>query len=190
MFNVVIFGAPGSGKGTQSELIEKKYGLVHFSTGDILRKEIAAKTELGKIADGLISKGLFVPDDLVIDLLNKQIDKYPQVKGFIFDGFPRTVVQAEELDSMLKRRNIRVSVMLNIDVTNEELIKRLLLRGKVSGRSDDNMETIKKRIQIYEERTMPVIQFYHQQGKHVKIDGTSSIEDTFDNICRVIDAVL
>ena len=169
MFNVVIFGAPGSGKGTQSDKIVEKYGLVHLSTGDILRAEIAKGSEVGKIADGLISKGQFVPDDVIIAVLENAINEHPQAKGFIFDGFPRTVTQAEALDSILKKKNIRVSVMLNIDVDQNELVKRLLNRGKTSGRADDNLITIQERINVYEQKTMPVIQFYDKQGKHVRI---------------------
>ncbi len=189
MLNVVIFGAPGSGKGTQSELIEKKYGLVHLSTGDILRAEISRGSDIGKLADGLISKGQFIPDDLMIDILNGQIDLYPTAKGFIFDGFPRTVLQADALDSMLKRRNIRVSIMINIDVDTNELVKRLINRGKTSGRSDDNLQTIQQRIQVYETKTLPVIQFYDRQHKHHRIKGTGTMEEVFERICKEIDSV-
>lgn len=189
MLNLVIFGAPGSGKGTQSELIAKKYNLVHLSTGDLLRKEIAEQTELGKLAKGIIDQGKLVSDDVIINLLESNIATYPNANGFIFDGFPRTVVQAEELDSMLKKRNIRVSVMVNIDVDSDELVKRLLLRGQISGRTDDNMETIKKRIQTYEDQTIPVIQFYHKQGKHVKIQGIGTIDEIFERVSTAIDAV-
>lgn len=189
MLNVVIFGAPGSGKGTQSDLIVEKYGLVHLSTGDILRAEIAKGSEVGKIADGLISKGQFVPDDVIITVLDNAIDQHPTAKGFIFDGFPRTVVQAEALDSLLKKRNIRVSVMLNIDVHQAELVKRLLNRGKTSGRSDDNLATIQERINVYEQKTLPVIQFYDKQGKHVRIKGTGTMEEVFASICTAIDNI-
>jgi len=190
MLNVVIFGAPGSGKGTQSELIEKKYGLVHLSTGDILRSEIAKGSDIGKLADGLISKGQFIPDDLMISILNETIDKYPTANGFIFDGFPRTITQAEALDSMLRSRNLRVSVMLNIDVDTNELVKRLLNRGKTSGRSDDNLQTIHQRIQVYETKTLPVIQFYDRQKKHNRIKGTGTMDEVFESICKVIDSKL
>ncbi|MBQ2026016.1 MAG: adenylate kinase [Paludibacteraceae bacterium] len=189
MLNVVIFGAPGSGKGTQSDLIVEKYGLVHLSTGDILRAEIAKGSEVGKIADGLISKGQFVPDDVIITVLDNAIDQHPTAKGFIFDGFPRTVVQAEALDSLLKKRNIRVSIMLNIDVHQAELVKRLLNRGKTSGRSDDNLATIQERINVYEQKTLPVIQFYDKQGKHVRIKGTGTMEEVFTSICEAIDHI-
>lgn len=187
MLNVVIFGAPGSGKGTQSDYIVEKYGLVHLSTGDILRAEIAKGSEVGKIADGLISKGHFVPDDVIITVLDNAIDQHPTAKGFIFDGFPRTVVQAEALDSLLKKRNLRVSIMLNIDVHQSELVKRLLNRGKTSGRSDDNLATIQERINVYEQKTLPVIQFYDKQGKHVRIQGTGTMDEVFASICTAID---
>ena len=187
MLNVVIFGAPGSGKGTQSDYIVEKYGLVHLSTGDILRAEIAKGSEVGKIAEGLISKGHFVPDDVIITVLDNAIDQHPTAKGFIFDGFPRTVVQAEALDSLLKKRNLRVSIMLNIDVHQSELVKRLLNRGKTSGRSDDNLATIQERINVYEQKTLPVIQFYYKQGKHVRIQGTGTMDEVFASICTAID---
>ena len=187
MLNVVIFGAPGSGKGTQSDYIVEKYGLVHLSTGDILRAEIAKGSEVGKIAEGLISKGHFVPDDVIITILDNAIDQHPTAKGFIFDGFPRTVVQAEALDSLLKKRNLRVSIMLNIDVHQSELVKRLLNRGKTSGRSDDNLATIQERINVYEQKTLPVIQFYDKQGKHVRIQGTGTMDEVFASICTAID---
>ena len=187
MLNVVIFGAPGSGKGTQSDYIVEKYGLVHLSTGDILRAEIAKGSEVGKIAEGLISKGHFVPDDVIITVLDNAIDQHPTAKGFIFDGFPRTVVQAEALDSLLKKRNLRVSIMLNIDVHQSELVKRLLNRGKTSGRSDDNLATIQERINVYEQKTLPVIQFYDKQGKHVRIQGIGTMDEVFASICTAID---
>ena len=187
MLNIVISGAPGSGKGTQSDLIVKKYDLVHLSTGDILRAEIAKGSETGKMAEGLIAKGLFVPDDIIIEILDKAISKNPTAKGFIFDGFPRTVVQAEALDSMLRKRNMRVDVMLNVDVPANELVKRLLLRGQTSGRSDDNLATVQQRIQTFEEKTLPVMQFYDRQGKHCRIKGDNSVEEVFADICAAID---
>lgn len=187
MLNIVISGAPGSGKGTQSDLIVKKYDLVHLSTGDILRAEIAKGSETGKMAEGLIAKGLFVPDDIIIEILDKAISENPTAKGFIFDGFPRTVVQAEALDSMLRKRNMRVDVMLNVDVPANELVKRLLLRGQTSGRSDDNLATVQQRIQTFEEKTLPVMQFYDRQGKHCRIKGDNSVEEVFADICAAID---
>ena len=189
MFNIVIFGAPGSGKGTQSDFLVKKYNLVHLSTGDLLRAEIAAKSDLGKIAEGLIAKGEFVPDNLIIDLLAGAIDKYPSANGFIFDGFPRTVVQAEALDKMLAERSMQVNTMLNIAVDNDELVARLLNRGKTSGRSDDNLETIRQRLKTYEEKTMPVIGFYEKQGKSHPIAGMGTMDEVFARIRESIDGV-
>lgn len=188
MLNIVISGAPGSGKGTQSDLIVEKYDLVHLSTGDILRAEIAKGSEIGKMADGLIAKGLFVPDDIIIEILDNAITDHPTAKGFIFDGFPRTVVQAEALDSMLRKRNMKVDVMLNVDVPANELVKRLLLRGKTSGRSDDNLATVQQRIQTFEEKTLPVMQFYDRQGKHCRIKGDNTVEVVFADICAAIEA--
>lgn len=188
MLNIVISGAPGSGKGTQSDLIVEKYDLVHLSTGDILRAEIAKGSEIGKMADGLISKGLFVPDDIIIEILDKAITEHPTAKGFIFDGFPRTVVQAEALDSMLRKRNMKVDVMLNVDVPANELVKRLLLRGKTSGRSDDNLATVQQRIHTFEEKTLPVMQFYDRQGKHCRIKGDNTVEEVFADICAAIES--
>ena len=146
MLNIVIFGAPGSGKGTQSELIIKEYGLDHISTGDVLRSEMKNETELGKIAKDYIEKGQLVPDELIVDMLAKVLDSKVNSKGVIFDGFPRTIPQAKALKEMLNKRGTDVSVMLNLQVEEEELINRLLERGKVSGRSDDNLETIKSRL--------------------------------------------
>ncbi len=189
MLNIVISGAPGSGKGTQSDLIVKKYELVHLSTGDILRAEIAKGSEIGKIAENLIAQGAFVPDDVIIDMLDNVINQYPTAKGFIFDGFPRTVVQAEALDSMLRKRNMKVDIMLNVDVPSNELVKRLMLRGQTSGRSDDNMVTVQNRIRTFEEKTLPVMQFYDRQGKHHRIKGDKSVEEVFADICAAIDRV-
>ena len=170
MLNIVIFGAPGSGKGTQSELIIKEYGLDHISTGDVLRSEMKNETELGKIAKDYIEKGQLVPNS----------------KGVIFDGFPRTIPQAKALKEMLNKRGTDVSVMLNLQVEEEELINRLLERGKVSGRSDDNLETIKSRLDVYHKQTAPLADYYIGEGKHVAIKGMGTIEEIFG---RIKDAV-
>ena len=189
MFNIVIFGAPGSGKGTQSDFLVKKYNLIHLSTGDLLRAEIAAGSELGKLADGLIAKGEFVPDNLIIDLLANAIDKNSGASGFIFDGFPRTVVQAGALDEMLTKRGMQVDIMLNIAVDNNELVARLLNRGKTSGRSDDNLETIQQRLRTYEEKTMPVIAYYDKQGKNTPIQGMGTMDEVLARITNAVDKV-
>jgi len=188
MTNVVIFGAPGSGKGTQSEMIIKKYGFKHFSTGDILRKKIANQTELGKMAEELINQGKLVPDELIIRMIAKELDSAKDSPGVIFDGFPRTYAQAEALKKMLNEKGFDVTVMLNIQVDDDELIKRLLERGKVSGRSDDNLETITKRIQTYYEQTTPVIDFYKKEGTAVDIKGMGSVESIFASISEAIDS--
>ncbi len=188
MTNVVIFGAPGSGKGTQSEMIIKKYNFKHFSTGDILRKQIADQTELGKIAKTFIDQGKLVTDELIIDMLARELESVQGASGIIFDGFPRTYAQAEALKKMLNKKGTDVTVMLNIQVDDEELTKRLLERGKVSGRSDDNLETITKRIKTYYDQTTPVIDFYKKEGTAVDIKGVGSIEDIFASISKAIDS--
>ena len=189
MLNVVIFGAPGSGKGTQSEMIVERFGLDHISTGDVLRAEIKAQTEIGKLADSYISKGNLVPDEVIVKILGQVIDGKNDCKGIIFDGFPRTIAQAEALKEMLKKRTTDVTVMLDLKVDDEELITRLLERGKRSGRSDDNLETIKSRLEVYENYTAPLINHYKAEGKHVEIHGTGSIEEIFSRIEKAINKV-
>ena len=189
MLNVVIFGAPGSGKGTQSELIIKEYGLDHISTGDVLRGEMKAETELGKIAKDYIEKGQLVPDELIVDMLANVLDSKKPAKGVIFDGFPRTIPQAKALKKMLNERGTDVSVMLNLQVEEEELIKRLLERGKVSGRSDDNLETIKSRLDVYHTQTAPLAVYYVGEGKHVAIKGMGTIEEIFGRIKEAVNNV-
>ena len=189
MLNVVIFCAPGSGKGTQSELIIKEYGLDHISTGDVLRSEMKNDTELGKIAKDYIEKGQLVPDELIVNMLAKVLDSKENSKGVIFDGFPRTIPQAKALKVMLNERGTDVSVMLNLQVDEEELVKRLLERGKVSGRSDDNLETIKSRLEVYHKHFFPLVDFYVEEGKHVAIQGMGTIEEIFGRIKDAISAV-
>lgn len=187
--NVVIFGAPGSGKGTQSAFIEKKYGLEHLSTGDLLRAELQSKSGLAKSIDSYISKGNLVPDELIIDMLAKVLDSIQSSKGYIFDGFPRTLTQAEALKKMLAERNMEVSVMLDLNVDETELIDRLVKRGQTSGRSDDNFETVQKRIQVYHSKTAPVKEFYKKEGTSREIKGTGSMQEIFGQITKVIDAL-
>ena len=160
MKNIVIFGAPGSGKGTQSDLLVKKYGFKHISTGDVLRAEIKNGTELGNTAKGFIDNGQLIPDSLMIDILASVYDSLCPCEGVIFDGFPRTIPQAEALKEMLAKRGTEVSGMLELDVPNEMLIERLVNRGKTSGRADDNEETIRKRLDVYNNQTAPVIEWY------------------------------
>jgi adenylate kinase len=187
MLNIVISGAPGSGKGTQSELIIEKYGLYHISTGDILRQEIEYQTPLGLIAQGYIDQGHLVPDHLIIDIFAEILDKYPQSKGFIFDGFPRTLSQAKALDVLLMERETTIAAVIRLSVEDEELILRLLKRGEVSHRTDDNLEVIQKRLNVYKEQTEPLKGYYKKQGKLFNIKGNNNIEDTFERITEVID---
>ncbi len=190
MKNIVIFGAPGSGKGTQSDLLIKKYGLNHISTGDVLRAEIKNGTELGKIAKQYIDDGMLVPDSLIVDMLAGVYDTYgPSHKGVIFDGFPRTVPQAEALKKMLADRGHKVAAMIELAVPEEELMNRLIKRGEESGRSDDNAETIKKRLDVYHSQTSPLIEWYENDGIRHQINGLGELDRIFGDICQVVDAL-
>jgi len=190
MLNIVIFGAPGSGKGTQSEKIVEKYGINHISTGDVLRSEIKNGTELGKTAKSYIDQGQLIPDSLMVDILASVFDSFEDSKGVIFDGFPRTIAQAEALKQMLKDRGQDVSVMLDLEVPEDELMTRLIKRGKESGRADDNEETIKKRLVVYHSQTAPLIDWYKEDGKYQHINGLGELDRIFADICEAIDAVL
>ena len=188
MKNIVIFGAPGSGKGTQSDKMIEKYGLNHISTGDVLRAEIKNGTELGKTAKGYIDNGQLIPDDLMVSILASVYDSLGREhKGVIFDGFPRTIPQAEALKQMLEERGDKVAAMIELDVPEEELMKRLILRGQQSGRADDNEETIKKRLVVYHSQTQPLIEWYKNEGIHYHINGLGELDRIFANICAVID---
>lgn len=188
MKNIVIFGAPGSGKGTQSDKMIEKYGLNHISTGDVLRSEMKQGTELGKTAKGYIDNGQLIPDDLMVSILASVYDALGKDhQGVILDGFPRTIPQAEALKAMLEERGDKVSAMIELDVPEEELMKRLVLRGQQSGRADDNEETIKKRLVVYRSQTLPLIEWYKQEGIHHHIDGLGELDRIFGDICRVID---
>lgn len=189
MLNIVIFGAPGSGKGTQSARIVEKYGLNHISTGDVLRAEIKNGTELGKTAKGYIDNGQLIPDALMIDILAGVFDGFKDSKGVIFDGFPRTIAQAEALKDMLQQRGQEVSVMLDLEVPEDELMTRLIKRGKESGRADDNEETIKKRLVVYHSQTAPLIDWYKNDGKYSHINGLGTMDGIFADICQAIDAL-
>jgi len=190
MLNIVLFGPPGAGKGTQSEYLIKKYELVHFSTGDILRGEIAAQSELGLEAKKCMDKGELVPDEVVIGMIAKKIDDNITSKGFIFDGFPRTTAQAEALDKIMSERNIAISGMIALEVDKDELVSRLLNRGKTSGRADDQDDSIiENRIKVYNSETAPVKDFYEKQDKYAGIDGMGTIEEIFDRICKAIDSL-
>ncbi|MEE1120729.1 MAG: adenylate kinase [Prevotella sp.] len=189
MNNIVIFGAPGSGKGTQSDKIIAEFGVEHISTGEVLRAEIKAGTELGKTAALYINDGNLVPDALIIDMLAATLDKKGKdIKGVIFDGFPRTIAQAEALDNMLEERGQKVNVVIGLEVDDEELIKRIVLRGQTSGRADDNEETAKKRLDTYYGQTLPLKDYYVAQGKYAKINGVGSIDSIYANISAAIKA--
>ncbi|MBQ4023395.1 MAG: adenylate kinase [Prevotella sp.] len=188
MKNIVIFGAPGSGKGTQSDLMIEKYGLGHISTGDVLRQEIKAGTELGKTAASYIDKGQLIPDELMVSILAGVYDGFGKAhEGVIFDGFPRTIPQAEALKKMLDERGHKVAAMIELDVPEDELMTRLIKRGQESGRSDDNAETIKKRLDVYHHQTQPLIEWYKSEGIHHHIDGLGALDRIFGDICEVID---
>ena len=189
MKNIVIFGAPGSGKGTQSAKLIEKYGLNHISTGDVLRAEIKKGTELGKTAASYIDKGNLIPDDLMVSILASVYDSFGDHKGVIFDGFPRTIPQAEALKKMLDERGDRVAAMIELDVPEDELMKRLILRGQQSGRADDNEETIKKRLVVYHSQTQPLIEWYKNEGIHYHIDGLGDLDRIFTDICEVMDRI-
>jgi adenylate kinase len=189
VLNVIIFGAPGSGKGTQSVYIAEKYGLEHLSTGDLLRAEQHTQSELGKLISSFTDQGNLVPDELIISMLANVLDTKKNANGYIFDGFPRTTAQAEALKVMLADRGIQVSIMIDLEVAEEELIDRLLKRGVTSGRSDDNYETIQKRIQVYHTKTAPVLDFYKKEGLATEIKGTGSMQDIFNRISAAISMV-
>ena len=190
MKNIVIFGAPGSGKGTQSDLLIEHYGLEHISTGDVLRNEIKQGTELGKTAQSYIDKGNLIPDELMISILANVYDSFGRGhKGVIFDGFPRTIPQAEALKQMLDERGDRVAAMIELDVPEDELMTRLIKRGQESGRADDNEETIKKRLVVYHSQTQPLIEWYKKEGLHHHIDGLGTLERIFADIQKVIDNI-
>ena len=190
MKNIVIFGAPGSGKGTQSDLLIKKYGFGHISTGDVLRNEIKNGTELGKTAKGYIDNGQLIPDELMVSILASVYDGFgADHAGVIFDGFPRTIAQAEALKAMLAERGHAVAAMIELDVPEAELIKRLIKRGQESGRSDDNEETIKKRLDVYHNQTSPLIDWYEKEGIHNHIDGLGELDRIFKDICEVVDNI-
>ena len=188
MFNLILFGPPGSGKGTQSDKLVEKYGLVHLSTGNLLREEIAQKTPLGLEARSFMDKGQLVPDEVVIGMIDSCLDHHKDAKGFLFDGFPRTVAQAQALDKLLELKKTSIAVVLALDVSEEELVKRLLNRGKTSGRSDDtNDEVIRKRFAVYMKETSPVADHYKKGRKFFSIKGEGSVNDIFSLLCGVID---
>lgn len=189
MFNLILFGPPGSGKGTQSEKLTAKYGLKHLSTGDLLRSEIAQQTPLGLEAKKIMDKGHLVPDEVVIGMICSAIENYPDTKGFLFDGFPRTDKQAEALDKLLDLKKTSIGIMLALDVSEEELVKRLAKRGETSGRTDDNNENIiRARIAEYNSKTAPVADYYRNFNKVVLVKGEGGVEEIFNGLCKEIDS--
>jgi adenylate kinase len=189
MFNLILFGPPGSGKGTQSEKIVEKFGLIHLSTGNLLRQEIAGRTALGMEAKNMMDKGQLVPDEVVIGMIDTCLEKHPHSKGFLFDGFPRTVAQAEALDKLLAYKKTGISKVLALDVNEDELVKRLLKRGETSGRSDDTDESvIRKRFFVYKKETEPVAEHYKHQGKFEVIKGVGSVDEIFEALSAAIEA--
>ena len=189
MFNIILFGPPGSGKGTQSEKLIAKYGLKHLSTGDLLRSEIAKQSELGLAAKKLMDRGELVPDEVVVGMISSSIDNHPEAKGFLFDGFPRTSAQAQALDTLLEQKKSSIVVMLALEVSEEELVKRLMKRGETSGRSDDTNETvIRARITEYHNKTAAVADYYQQFNKVVMIKGEGSVDEIFQMLSNEIDS--
>ena len=191
MFNIVIFGGPGSGKGTQSDKLISHYNLFHISTGDVLRDHIRRGTDLGNTANSYISKGKLIPDDLMVSILEQVLIDNAQAvaDGVIFDGFPRTIPQAEALNEMLQKRGNKVNIVIGLEVPDEELTERLLKRGLESGRSDDNRETIAKRLEVYHSQTAPLKVFYQNQGIYAAIKGIGTIDSIFQSIQEAIDKV-
>jgi adenylate kinase len=188
MFNLILFGPPGSGKGTQSEKIVEKFGLIHLSTGNLLRQEIADQTGLGLAAKSFMDKGQLVPDEVVIGMIDSCIEKHADAKGFLFDGFPRTAAQAEALDKLLSLKKTGISKVVALEVDEEELTKRLVKRGETSGRSDDtNEEVIRKRFAVYRSETEPVAEHYKSQGKFEAVKGIGTIDEIFETISSCIE---
>ena len=188
MINLILFGPPGSGKGTQAAKLVEKYELVHISTGDLFRYEMGNNTPLGQEARSYMNKGELVPDSVTIGMLKNKVDNSPEAEGFIFDGFPRTIPQAEALNQLLANMDTSVSALIALDVDDDEIVTRLLERGKTSGRKDDaNEEVIRNRIDVYNKETSPVFDFYAQYGKSMKIKGVGTIDEIFGRLCEAID---
>lgn len=189
MLNIIIFGAPGSGKGTQSEVLIEKYGFDHVSTGDLLRAAIKNETELGKAAKGYMDAGQLVPDELIIGLIERVLEERKPKVGLILDGFPRTIPQADALSALFAKYDTAVHAVLDLQVADEELVERLLKRGEASGRSDDNLETIQKRLAVYHAQTAPLASYYADKGLHHAIQGTGAISEITERLAKVIDGL-
>jgi adenylate kinase len=190
MLNVIFLGPPGAGKGTQALKIKEKYNLLHISTGDIFRKEIKEESEIGLKVKSIIDKGLLVPDDIVIEVLENAASKTTAGQGLLFDGFPRTIVQAEALDKMLAKKGIPVSLVVFLNTDNDELVKRMLIRAELLKRSDDTPDVVNKRLDVYKQQTEPLLEYYKKQGKLRQVKGSGNIDDIFVSICAEIDMVI
>lgn len=190
MINLILFGPPGSGKGTQAKKLVDNYGLLHISTGDLFRHEMGNDTPLGKKAKSYIEKGELVPDSVTVGMLRNKVEANPDVPGYIFDGFPRTIPQSEALDQLLAEKGQQVDRLIMLDVPDDEIVKRILERGKTSGRKDDlDEDIIRNRIEVYKSETSPVFDYYQQKGKSVKINGVGSIDEIFERLCEELDAL-
>lgn len=191
MLNIVLFGAPGSGKGTQSARLIDRYGLYHISTGELLRDHIKRGTELGKTADSYISKGQLIPDQLMIDILDDVLEKEASgKKGVVFDGFPRTIPQAEALKKLLQKRGTDLHAVVGLEVPEDELVNRMIARGKETGRADDNIDTIKNRLDVYHSQTLPLRDYYNKEGKYLGIKGTGVVDEIFEDIASKLEKVI
>lgn len=190
MINIVLFGAPGCGKGTQAQRLKERYGIDHVSTGEVIRGEIRRGTELGRSMESYIAQGKLAPDEIVIGMIANYVAEHLDAKGCIFDGFPRTTVQAEEFDKILAKHGLKVDIMVDIHVPEEELVRRILLRGKESGRADDaSEEVIRDRLKVYHDQTAVVSDFYAARGKYASVDGIGTIDEVFDRIAGIVDNV-
>ena len=188
MINLILFGPPGSGKGTQAVKLVEKYNLIHISTGDLFRYEMKNDTPLGMEAKAYMAKGELVPDQVTVGMLKNKMNMHPDARGFILDGFPRTIPQANALDELLKEKGDEVTALIALQVEDQEIVKRIKSRGETSGRADDKDEAIiQNRIDVYKEETSPVFAYYNEQGKSSSVEGTGSIEDIFDRLCQTID---
>jgi adenylate kinase len=190
MTNLILFGPPGSGKGTQAQSLVDKYKLLHISTGDLFRYELGNDTDLGKLAKSYMNKGQLVPDEVTVKMLRRKVESEPDVDGYIFDGFPRTIAQAEALDDLLEDLNTEISALVALEVQEQEIIDRLLLRGQSSGRADDQNEAvIKERIEVYRNETKPVYEYYDANDRAYTVDGMGSVDEIFQRLCIVIDSL-
>ena len=188
MINLILFGPPGSGKGTQAQRLVEKYNIAHWSTGDMFRYELSNQTELGKLARSFMDQGQLVPDHVTIAMLKQRMEQAGSINGFILDGFPRTIAQAGALDELLEEKNLTITALLSLEVDEEELINRLLNRGKTSGRTDDiNEEIVRKRLAVYKEETTPVYNYYESKNQAVQVNGMGTIDEIFEELCLLID---